>query len=316
MKIAKYVWFDGRLVRWSDARIHVLTHALAHGTGVFEGVRCHPTPDGAAVFRLDDHVARLFRSARTMLMGLHWRPEDVSAAVTELIDANGQTSSYLRLIAFRAYGEMFVNPRENPVSLVVASWEQPHSFSDQRFEHGLRLMVSSWRRPDPNTIPTGAKLTGAYAMAGLARMEAEAAGYDDAIMLGSGGMLAEAVIANLFLVRDGRLYTPTLADGPLAGITRDTVLTLARDIGFECVETSLTRSELYAADEIFLTGTGVGIVPVAEVEGRRYETPAPVTSALQAQYQRVTHGSATSYEHWLTPVSRAADVVPAAEAAV
>jgi branched-chain amino acid aminotransferase len=127
-------------------------------------------------------------------------------------------------------------------------------------------------------------------------------------------MLAEAVIANLFLVRDGRLYTPTLADGPLAGITRDTVLTLARDAGLECVETSLTRSELYAADEIFLTGTGVGIVPVAEVEGRRYETPAPVTSALQAQYQRVTHGSATSYEHWLTPVSRAADVVPAAEA--
>jgi branched-chain amino acid aminotransferase len=311
MDEAKAIWLDGSLVPWDEAKVHILTHALCHGTGVFEGIRCHDTIHGPAIFRLEDHIARLYRSARSILMELAWTPQEVMEGVLELLAVIGQPSAYLRVIAFRAYGEMFVNPARNPVTVAIAGWNQPLSFAGEGYERGIRTLISSWRRPDSSSVPAGAKLTGSYAVAGLARMEAELAGYDDAIMLGPRGMVAEAVIANLFVVRAGKLLTPPLADGPLGGITRETILTLASERGVACAEQSLTRLELYGADEIFLTGTGVGLVPLREVDGRAFDAPGPVTVELRDAYRLVTSGRSEEHAPWLTPVAKALAEQPA-----
>ena len=302
---AKFIWLDGELVPWRSATVHSLTHALAHGTGVFEGMRCFEVESGPAIFRLSDHLARLFDSARTMLMDIPWSSDDLGSALISLIRENEQSAAYIRMIAYRAYGEMFINPARNPISVVIASWVQPPSYAADKYKNGIRVTISSWRRPDANTVPSRAKVTGLYVTAGLARMEAERAGYDDAIMLAASGTLSEAVIANLFLVRDGALLTPSAADGPLLGITRATVLQLARDAANECQERSLSRQDLYGADEAFLTGTGVGVVPIREVDGRAFPAARPLTDLLSAGYAEATQGRARGYGHWLTPAGRA-----------
>lgn len=297
---------DGALVPWDDARVHVLTHALNHGTAVFEGIRCYPGRRGPALFRLREHVDRLGRSARTLRMELPAGPGELCDAAAHLVRANGFDACYLRMLAYRGYGEMGIDAGRSPVRVWIAAWEQAPSFPAAAYEHGIRATVSSWRRGEPNVIPPSAKVAGAYVTASLARAEAAAAGFDEAIMLGPAGNVSEATIQNLFAVHDGRLTTPPLCDGPLPGITRATVMALARDAGIACAERSLTRADLYAADELLLTGTGAEIVAVRELDGRELAAPGPVTAALRDAYARAVRGDDGAHRDWLWPVPRLA----------
>lgn len=300
-----YVWLDGGLVPWSDASIHVLTHAFNHGTGAFEGMRCRSTATGPAVFRLRDHLERLRRTAAALRMDLPGSVESIAHAVTATIRANELSDCYLRLVVFRAYGEVGILADAAPVGLTVAAWRQPPSFPAEKAAAGIRATLSGWRRPAPDVVPPG-KVTGAYATACVARSEAVAAGFDEAILLGPAGGVAEASIENLFLVRGGVLATPRLADGPLAGITRDSVMRLARDAGIPLEERAIAPAELHEADELFLTGTGAGIVPVREVDGHVLGGPGPVFGALSGAYLRAATGADERYPHWLHPIAEAA----------
>jgi branched-chain amino acid aminotransferase len=292
---AEFIWLDGELVPWNDARVHVLAHALNHGTGVFEGLRAYGTADGAAIFRLEDHLSRLERSARSMLMPvLHY---DLASAARAVVAAGGFNDCYMRISIFRGYGEMFINPDLSGVSVYVAAWAQDPSF--EAADKGLRTTISSWRRPAADVLPPQVKATGAYLTPALARAEAARAGFDDAIMLAPNGNVSEATIANVFAVRDGVLVTPPLSDGALAGITRDTVMKIASDLGRRCEIASLGRHDLYTADELFLTGTGVEIVSIREVDGR--EIPrGPVARAIAHRYALVVRGHDARSEGWLT----------------
>ncbi|HEX6700324.1 MAG TPA: branched-chain amino acid transaminase [Gaiellaceae bacterium] len=299
---ADVIWMDGELVPWDEARVHVLTHALNHGTGVFEGIRSYPTASGPALFRLREHVERLFRSARVLAMDLPATPEELAEGVRTVVRANGFDACYLRMLAYRGFGEMGINCDLSPVSIWIAAWEQGPSFSPSRYIEGVRATISSWRRNDPNVIAPTAKIAGAYVNSSLARAEAVRAGFDDAIMLGANGNVAEATIQNVFVVADGVVSTPPLWDGPLPGITRATVLELARDRGIVTQERSLTRADLYAADEIFLTGTGAEIAALRELDGRRLAAPGALTATLKHAYADVVRGRDARYAHWLDPV--------------
>ncbi len=303
MNEADYIWMDGALVPWGDARIHSLAHGVNHGTGVFEGIRCYESPQGPLIFRLDDHLARLVRSARTIAMELPWSGRELAEAVETLIIENGQSWAYIRLIATRGYGEMFINPEASPVTVVIASWLQPPSFPRERHPNGIRATISSWRRSEPNVIPPSAKVIGGYVNVALARAEAARAGFDEAIMLGPTGMVAEGTIENLFVVQDGTLFTPPASDGPLPGITRATVMTIAEDLGLPCFERSLSRADLYGADEVFLTGTGAEVVAVREVDGRTYEAPGSITELVARTYSAAVRGELDRYGDWLTRVA-------------
>jgi branched-chain amino acid aminotransferase len=306
VQAASWIWLDGELVAWDDARIHVLTHAFNHGTGVFEGIRCYATDAGPALFRLPEHVERLGRSGRAILTEAPFGADELASAAAELVAANGFEACYLRMIAFRAYGEMGINLEATPVSVAIAAWEQAPSFPREKRDAGLRTTVSAWRRSDPSTIPPDAKILGGYVNVALARAEAVRAGYDEAIMLGPSGSVAEGTIENVFVVRAGALATPPREDGPLPGITRATIIELAREAGLQCEERTVTRTDLYGAEEIFFTGTGVEIVGVREVDGRELGPPGPVTRMLEAAYRRAAEGRDDRYLHWLTPVETAA----------
>jgi branched-chain amino acid aminotransferase len=293
---------DGRLVPWDDARVHVLTHALSHGTGVFEGIRCYETASGPALFRLGDHVDRLFRSGRVLLMDIPATRAELVAAALDVVRANGFDACYLRMLAYRAYGEMGINCDLSPVSVWVAAWQQAPSFSPRHDAEGVRATISSWRRNDPNVIAPGAKIAGAYVNASLARAEAVRAGFDEAIMLGANGNVSEATIQNVFAVVGGELCTPPLSDGPLPGLTRATVIELARDLGFACHERSLARSDLYGAEEVFLTGTGAEIVAVREIDGRVLRAPGALTATIRSAYADAVRGRDVRYVRWLDRV--------------
>lgn len=299
---SRVIWLDGILVPWDDARVHVLTHALNHGTAVFEGIRCYATGGGPVLFRLEDHVERLGRSARTLDMKLPATADELAAAARELVVANELGACYLRMLAYRAYGEMGIDARRSPVSIWIAAWAQAPSFPPAAYEAGLRVTISSWRRGDANVIPPSAKIAGAYVTSSLARGEAARAGFDEAIMLAPNGNVSEASIENVFAVRDGELRTPPLSDGPLPGITRATVIDLAGDAGIPCRERSLTRADLYEAHEVFLTGTGAEIVPVREIDGRCFEPAGPVTAAVRNAYARVVAGRDERRTGWLSPI--------------
>jgi branched-chain amino acid aminotransferase len=314
---ADTIWMDGELVPWDDANVHVLTHSFNHGTAVFEGIRCYDTAQGPMIFRLRDHVERLFASGRAILMEIPWSAPDLCAATKHVVAANGFPSSYIRMIAYRGYGEMGINPDLSPVSVAVAAWQQAPSFAEERYETGLRATISSWRRNDPNVIPPTAKIVGAYINVALARAEAVRAGFDEAIMLGIDGAVAEATIENLFVVRAGRLVTPPVSDGALPGITRDTILRLADDLSIEHEERSLARADLYAADEVFLVGTGAEVVGVREIDGRAFQVPGPVTTAAREAYADVVRGLSPRHQEWLEPVEppAASSVTPAGPSA-
>jgi len=293
------IWMNGELVDWDQANVHVLTHALHYGSGVFEGVRCYETDRGPAVFRLHDHYQRMERSARIFQMEIPYSVDDMIKGTFEVIKANALKECYVRPLAYRGFGgEMGVNPAANPVDVSIAVWAWGAYLGDDAVTKGVRVTFSSWRRGDPNNIPPTAKATGAYISASMAKLESTQAGFDEAIMLNPNGRVAEATGQNIFVVRGGELLTPPLVDGPLPGITRDSVMKLAADQGTPVHETSLNRVDLYTADEIFLTGSATEIIPIREVDGRMYE-PGPTTQALQQRYTEICHGRDEKYLDWL-----------------
>lgn len=296
------IWMDGTLVDWEDAKIHVLTHSLHYGSGVFEGVRAYSTPDGPAVFRLTDHIRRLLDSARLFLMEVPYSLDELVEACRETVRVNGVDSCYLRPIAYLGYGEMGLNPLSCTVNVAIAVWPWGSYLGEEGLRHGVRMKISSWRRMDPNVNPVAAKGTGIYINSSLAKVEALKAGYDEAILLNTIGEVAEATGENVFVVKDGVLHTPPLSSGALAGITRDSVMTIAGDLGYEVRETRLLRHDLYLADEAFLTGTAAELVPIRSVDDREIGDPGDVTRKLQETFFAIVRGEVEQYKHWLEHV--------------
>lgn len=307
------IWFNGSLVDHADAKVHVLTHALHYGTAVFEGIRCYRTADGtSAIFRLQDHMQRLLDSGKVYFMDLGYSRQQLEQAAIDTVRANGIEECYIRPIAFYGYGKMGVNPMPNRVSTAIAVWKWDEYIKSggsaaAAEEKGARLMVSAWARLDPRTMPMHAKATANYANSALARVEAIKAGFDEAIMLNTSGMVVEASAENIFIVRDGVLATPPTSSGALDGITRDSVITLARDNGVPFQERNISRDELYLADEVFLTGTAAEIKPVGEIDSRLVGDnggrPGPVTRKLKAAFDAVVHGKDDKFsKKWLTPI--------------
>lgn len=297
------IWMNGELVEWEKATIHVLTHALHYGTGVFEGIRCYETPKGPAVFRLQDHMKRLENSGRIFMMELPYTVDELIAATHETIKANGLQSCYVRPIAFRGYGEIGVNPEANPIDVAIAVWPWGAYLGDDALKDGVRMTISSWRRHDPNIIPPAAKVTGAYINSVAAKQEAIHKGFDEAIMLNTQGYVAEATGENIFVVKDGEITTPGLSAGALSGITRDSVIKLAADLGNPVKEAMISRSDLYTADEMFCCGTAAEVTPIREIDGRIIGPPGPVTLEIQQKFFDVVKGVDEKYAHWLDIVS-------------
>ncbi len=296
------IWMDGTLVDWDAAQVHVLTHALHYGSGVFEGIRCYETPDGPAVFRLVEHMERFDRSARMLLMDLGYTVEQTVAAVKETIRSNRLTSCYIRPIAFRGYGAMGLDPLPAPVNVVIAAWPWDTYLGEDALSHGVAVGVSSWRQRGINSTPPAIKATGQYINSSLARVEANRHGYAEAILLNEEGKVCEGTGENLFIVKKGVIHTPPVSDGILEGITRDSIMTIARDKGIEVRETSLVRTDLYTCDEMFMTGSAAEVVPVHSVDGREIGEPGPVTLDLQESFFHVVKGEDENYEAWLDRV--------------
>jgi branched-chain amino acid aminotransferase len=293
------IWMDGQLVPWDEARIHVLTHSLHYGSGVFEGIRAYPTSRGPAVFRLTDHMRRLHDSADLFLMELPYSVEELVEATKETVRVNKVDSCYIRPIAFLGYGEMGLNPLSCEVNVSIAVWPWGTYLGDEGVKHGVRMKISTWRRIDANVNPVAAKGTGIYVNSSLAKVEALKAGYDEAIMLNTLGFVAECTGENLFVVKNGVLITPPLSTGALDGITRRTVMTIARDLGYEVKEDNLLRTDLYLADEAFLTGTAAEIVPMRSVDDREIGEPGEITRKIQETYFALVRGELDRYKDWL-----------------
>ena len=298
------IWLDGEFVAWDEAQVHILTHTLHYGLGVFEGIRCYRAEDGrSAVFRLPEHVRRLFDSAHINLMDVPFSQDEIQEVCLETLRRNHLEEGYLRPLVFLGSGAMGLNPAENPVRVAIVGWEWGAYLGQQGMERGIRAKVSTYQRHHVNAKMTKGKTCGDYVNSVLAKREALLEGYDEAIMLDTHGLVSEATGENLFAVRGGVLRTPPLQT-VLAGITRDAVIALAREAGIEVIESSMTRDELYIADEVFLTGTAAEVTPVREIdrrkigEGRR----GPVAKQLQEAFFRVAKGQDPRYAHWLTYV--------------
>ena len=296
------IWFDGELVDWKDAQVHVLSHALHYGSGVFEGIRAYETERGPAVWHLDEHLKRLFRSAKLYHMDIPYSLEAITQATKDVILANGLNACYIRPLVIRGYGEMGVNPLHAPVNTIVAVWPWGAYLGEEALDEGVRVKVSSWKRNDQNSLPPAAKASGQYINSILAKREVQSMGYDEAIMLDGDGYVAEGSGQNLFIVRRGQLITPPVNASILAGITRDSVIRMARDDGLDVVERMFSRDELYISDEAFFAGTATEVTPVREVDGRPIGSgePGPITRKLQREYFEVVKGEKTRYQEWLT----------------
>ena len=296
------IWMDGSLVNWDDAKIHILTHALHYGTGVFEGIRCYKTIDGQAVFRLPEHIQRLLDSGKIYFMDLRYSKEQLQEAVIDTIKANEIEECYVRLIAYYGYGKMGVNPMPNKVSVAIALWNWDEYLRADNLNYGIRMMVSSWARIDGRSMPVHAKATANYANSALARVEALKSGFDEAIMLNVNGMVVEASAENIFIVKDNVLITAPIMSGALNGITRDSILTLARDNRISCEIRDISRDELYLADEVFLTGTAAEIKPVVEIDNRTIGDGkvGAISQRLKMLYESVVHGENKKFsKKWL-----------------
>lgn len=297
------IWFDGKLVPWREAKVHVLTHTLHYGMGVFEGIRAYKTAKGTAVFRLQAHIDRLFRSAHILNMHIPFDKEALCEAVCEVVRENGLESAYIRPMCFLGAEGMGLRADNLKVHVIVAAWSWGTYMGDQNVKRGVRIKTSSYSRHHVNVSMCKAKANGHYINSMLALNEALACGYDEAMLLDTEGYVAEGSGENIFLVRNGTLLTPDLT-AALDGITRDTLFAFAREIGMPVQEKRITRDEVYIADEVFLTGTAAEIVPVCEVDGRRIGpgTPGPVTGRMQATYFDQVHGRRKEYPEWLTLV--------------
>jgi branched-chain amino acid aminotransferase len=293
------IWINGEFVQWSQAKVHILTHALHYGSGVFEGIRAYETNKGTAVFRLTDHIKRLFKSAKVYFMEIPYSLEELVEATKELLRVNELKGCYIRPIVFRGYGEMGLFPLKCPVDVAIAAWPWGAYLGEEGIKNGIRVKIASFRRIDPNTLPPAAKATGQYINSILGKVEAVQDGYDEAVLLDSRGMVSEGTGENIFVVKRGRLLTPSTAASILEGITRDSIITLAQDLGYEVIERDLVRTDLYWADEAFFTGTAAEVVPIREVDGRAIGRPGPITRQLQEAFYSVIRGEKEAYEGWL-----------------
>jgi branched-chain amino acid aminotransferase len=292
------IWMNGELVDWNDARIHVGAHGLHYGSGVFEGIRAYETPKGTAVFRLTDHLKRLENSARLLYMELGYTVEDLREACHGLIAANGLPECYLRPIAFFGYGELGVSAVGNPVDVVIMSWPWGAYLGEDGLKNGIRAKISSWQRVGPNVIPHASKATGVYVNSMLAVTEANRAGYDEAILLTADGFIADGSGENVFVVKDGEIFTPDLSASILPGITRDTVIQIAQDLGYTVHEKQLIRSDLMLADEAFMTGTAAEVTPLRAVDDVEIGV-GPITLEVQEAYLDTARGRSERWAQWL-----------------
>jgi len=300
MEPLKYIWLDGEMVPWDEANVHVLTHAIHYGTAVFEGIRAYETPQGTAVFRLTKHMERLLQSAKAYQMPAEWSVEDLTKATKELLAANEMEAGYIRPIKFLELGAVGLNPTNARVRTAIISWRWGAYLGEEGMRDGIRVRVSSWRRFPMDVFPN-AKASGTYINSILAKMEAVADGYDEAIMLNVDGKISEGSGENIFLIRDGLVYTPPVSAGCLDGITRDSVVTLLEEDGYKVVEKTFARSDLYYCDEVFFTGTAAEVTPVREVDNRAVGEgkPGPVTKRAQELYLDTVHGRMLTHPEWL-----------------
>ncbi len=298
------IWMDGQLVDWRDAKIHVLTHTLHYGCGVFEGVRAYATPEGAAIFRLREHTERLFNSAKILRMKIPFGLEEVLGAQREVVRVNNLESAYIRPLAWIGDGKLGVNPRGNSIHLMIAAWPWGAYLGEDGLKNGIRVKTSSYTRHHVNITMTQAKAVSNYTNSILATLEANDEGYDEALLLEPSGFVSEGAGENLFIVRNGVVHTPDLSSGALNGITRNTVFALCQDLGLKVVERSITRDELYICDEAFFTGTAAEITPIRELDRVEIGTgkPGPLTMRIQAAYFDIVSGRNPKYARWLTPV--------------
>ena len=298
------IWMDGELVDWESARIHILTHTLHYGCGVFEGIRAYPTEAGPAVFRLTDHITRLFNSAKIFMIDVPFGADQIVEATKTTVRVNGLDQCYIRPIVYLGYGEMGLNPLPCPVNVAIAVWPWGAYLGDEGVANGVRMKISSWQRHDPNAMPPAAKGTGMYINSSMAKIEALKAGYDEAILLSPQGYVSECTGENLFVVRRGRIVTPPLAAGALEGITQDSVITIARDLGYEVEFGNILRSDLYTCEEAFLTGTAAEVVPIASVDDRGVGDgrPGPITRRVQELYHAAVRGQVDRYKDWVEHV--------------
>ncbi len=299
------IWMNGEFVDWDDAKIHILSHVVHYGSSVFEGLRCYKNARGSAIFRLQDHTKRLFNSAKIYRMDVPYTPEEINAATVELISANNMEECYIRPVIYRGYGSMGVNPFGCPVDVAIAVWDWGKYLGPEALEKGVDVCVSSWHRMAPNTFPAMAKSAANYMNSQLIKMEAIANGFVEGIALDTAGFISEGSGENAFLIKDGVVYTPPLSSSILPGITRDTVMKLAEEMGLKVVEERLQREALYIADEVFLTGSAAEITPIASVDritvgsGHR----GPITKRLQDRYFSILLGQSPDKYGWLTPVT-------------
>jgi branched-chain amino acid aminotransferase len=296
---------NGELIPFEDAKVHVLTHALHYGTGVFEGVRAYSTPRGTAVFRHQDHIDRLFQSARMYHMEIPYSKEQIREATLDLIGRTGLASCYIRPLVYRGSGPMGLYPLDCPVDVVIAVWEWGAYLGEDGKTKGVRGKVSSWRRIGSDAVIPAAKATGQYVNSVLAKIEASKAGYEECILLDQRGMVCEGTGENMFIIKDGRIATPGYPSAILGGITRTSVMQIARDLGYELEERDVARGELYIADEIFMTGTAAELTPLREIDDLPVGTgePGPITREIQRVFEDALHGRSERYADWL-------DVVP------
>ena len=301
LKEAEKIWMDGQFVNWKDARVHVLTHTLHYGVGAFEGIRCYKAGEGSAIFRLDDHVERLFASAHIMSIEIPYTKDEIKEAIKETVRINRLDACYIRPIVYVGYGSMGLYVEDNPINVAIAAWTWGSYLGDEGLKKGIRVKISSFTRHHVNISMTRAKVPGYYVNSILAKKEVKAAGYDEAVLLDPDGYIAEGSGENIFMVRKGIMKTTPLTS-ILAGITRESIIHLAREMGITVVEERFTRDDLYIADEAFLTGTAAELTPIREVDNRVIGTgkPGPVTQKLQDAFFNIVQGREKRYKDWLT----------------
>jgi len=293
------IWMNGTLVPWDQANVHILTHTLHYGMGVFEGIRAYETTEGPGVFRLTEHIARLHNSAKIMGMELPYSVAELVDATKAVVRDSGLPSCYIRPIAYFGYGEMGLNTLPCEVDVAIACWPWGAYLGDDAVTKGVRMKISTWLRHDHNAMPPASKTTGNYVNSSLAKVEALRAGYDEAVMLNPAGMVSECTGENIFVLRKGRVVTPPQSAGALEGITQDTVAAILGDMDVPCAEADVTRSDLYTCDEMFVCGTAAEVSAVNSVDDRSIPCPGPVTSEVAAEYARIVRGQVAKYEHWV-----------------
>jgi branched-chain amino acid aminotransferase len=299
---ASKIWFDGNMVDWKDANIHALSHVVHYGTSVFEGIRAYKNENGVAVFRLKEHVQRLFDSAKIYKIDIPYTQEEIEEAILETVRVNDLDGCYIRPVVFRGYGELGVNPLNCPVNVVIAAWEWGSYLGEEGMANGVDIGVSSWRKPAPDTFPALAKCGANYMNSQLAKLEAIDNGYDEAIMLDYEGHVSEGSGENIFLVEGEKLFTPAMSSSNLKGITRDSIMTIANDLGYEVVEEVISRERLYSANEVFFTGTAAEVTPIRSIDHRTIGIGkrGPISEKIQTAFFDIVEAKVEDKYGWLS----------------